>query len=398
MGTIRVITAIFLLFLVSTETKSQQISTRKREIALHAEQARQFLSANQPDQAIPEFRAIISLDPNNVDAHGNLGVLLFFKEDFAPAIPELKAALKLQPTLWKIQALLGMAEKRTGDVGGSIANLERAFPKLEERDIQIKAGMELVEIYSGRGELNRAAGVVDFLRDKYPTDTGVLYASYRIHSDLAGESMLSLSLVAPHSGQMHQVMAHELARQGQMEAAIANYREALKINPNLPGLHFELAEALNVSDTPKGKEEAKKEYEAALSVNEFDEKAECRLGAIAYQADDLKGSFSHYSRAAQLKPDDPEANLGLAKSLMAMKESQKAQALLEHAVQLDPTNFETHFRLATIYRLNGRVADAKNELDQYQKFRNMKETLRKIYQEMRVQPARQEREEEMDSR
>jgi len=66
----------------------------------------------------------------------------------------------------------------------------------------------------------------------------VLYASYRIYSDLSGESMLSLSLVAPESARMHQLMAHELERHGDDEAAIRNYREALKLDPRLPGLHF----------------------------------------------------------------------------------------------------------------------------------------------------------------
>src|SRR5271169_7212073 len=32
------------------------------------------------------------------------------------AIPQFRAALKLRPSLWKIQALLGIAEKRTGDL------------------------------------------------------------------------------------------------------------------------------------------------------------------------------------------------------------------------------------------------------------------------------------------
>lgn len=393
MGPIRLIVVI-VLFLAAQESKSQQTDSRQREIARHAQQAQRFLRENHPDQAIPEFRAILTVDPNNVDARANLGVLLFFRGDYALAIPELQAALKLKPTLWKVEALLGMAQKRTGNVKSAITDLEQSFPKVGEQDIQIEVGMELVEIYSGTNDLDKAARIVDLLRNKYPTDVGVVYASYRIHSDLAGESMLSLSLVAPHSGQMHQIMAHELAKQGQMEAAIGNFREALRIDPKLPGIHFELAEALNASDSQEERVEAKHEYETALSSNPLDEKSECRLGAIAYQTGDLQSSLSHYTRAAQLQPDDSEALLGLAKDLLEVKETQKAQGLLERAVQVDPTSGVAHFRLATVYRLQGKIADAKRELEEYQKLKDMKAKLRKIYQQMRVQPMKQDSEEE----
>jgi hypothetical protein len=68
---------------------------------------RAFLKENRRGLAIPEFRVIVVLDPNNVDARGNLGVLLFFQSAHADAIPQRRAALRLRPTLWKIQARLG---------------------------------------------------------------------------------------------------------------------------------------------------------------------------------------------------------------------------------------------------------------------------------------------------
>src|SRR5215472_10578476 len=110
--------------------------------------------------------------------------------------------------------------------------------------------MELIEIYYGSSQLEKAATAVNVLRQVAPENTDVLYTSFRIYSDLAGESMLTMAMVAPKSARMHQMMAQEMAREGNTDGAIAHYREAVKLDPHVPGLHFELAEALNLSTNP----------------------------------------------------------------------------------------------------------------------------------------------------
>lgn len=386
--------AVLAVLLFSSTLAFAQELTVQQQVALHKQRAQEFLRAKALDRAITEFRSILVLDPDNVDARGNLGVLLYFHGDYQEAVSDLEATLKLEPALWKVQAVLGMAQRRLGDGTNALNNLEQAFPRIEDNGIQTEVGMELVEIYAGGEQLAKAAGVLQTLREKFPTDLEVLYASYRIYSDLAGESMLSLSLVGPHSAQMHQLMAHELARQGDMNAAIQNYREALKVDPNLPGLHFELAEALNAGGAQQDKAEAKKEYEAALSVNNFDEKSECRLARMAYDAGDMQGAFSRYSNAERLQPDDPEAGLGLAKVLIARDETAKAQALVQRVLQIDPTNAEAHFRLAAIFRLERRFDDSKQEIQQFQKYKEIKEKLKQIYHDMRVRPVDEDTEED----
>ena len=379
---IRSVPAI-LLFLGSLQSAAQSGASRQQQIEAHNRQAQQYLKENRADLASAELRSIIALDPNNVDAHGNLGVMLFFQGDYADAIPQLRAALKLQPGLWKIEALLGMSEKRTSDAQGAIDDLEKAFPKLQEEKIRIEAGMELIEIYNGTGDLDKAAAIVSVLRGSYPTNVDVLYASYRIYSDLAGESMLSLSMAAPDSARMHQVMAHEMARQGDTEAAIRNYRQALTLAPQLPGLHFELAEALHAASSSTEKREAEGEYKAALAVNPFDEESERRLGEIAAERGDQKEAYEYYSRALQLQPNDAEANIDLAK-LISISQPEKAEALLQRALQLDPTIAVAHYRLSILYRNAGRTADAQHELEAYRQYKQMKDKLRGVYREMRL--------------
>ena len=337
--------------------------------------------------AAAEFAAIIALDPKNVDARGNLGVLLFFQGKYAESIPHFRAALKMQPELWKIQALLGVAEKRTGDAQEARGYLEKAFPQVREEKVRVETGMELIDLYSQTGDLNKAAATVGVLRELEPTNEAILYSAYRIYSDLTDESILSLMVVAPKSAHMHELMAHELAKHGHTAEAIENFRVAIKIDPQLPGLHYELAEMLYASS--EGREEAAGEYKKALALNPMDDSSECRPGDIASQKSDLKEAHERYSRDVQLRPDDAEASLGLAKVLMAMGQLEKAEQILLRAVQLDPTSAVAHFRLSALYRRAGRVADAQRELEQYQKYRAMKEKLRDLYHTMRVEPAKE---------
>src|SRR6202166_4040658 len=131
------ISLVSVLLLAATSCFSQSASSPQQQVQEHTRKAQEYLRENRPDLALPEFKAIIALEPNNVDARGNLGVLLSFQGAYAEAIPQLRAALKLQPGIWKIQALLGMAEKRTGDSNAARNNLEKAFPNLKEKKIRI---------------------------------------------------------------------------------------------------------------------------------------------------------------------------------------------------------------------------------------------------------------------
>jgi tetratricopeptide (TPR) repeat protein len=355
----------------------------QQQIEGHTRQAREFLKNNQTDLAIREFSLIVGLDPNHLDARNNLGVLLFFRGDCAQAVPHLRAAVKLQPTLAKTQALLGMCEKRTGDIARAEADLKESLPRLQEEKLKVETGMELIELYYGAGEFEQAATVVRMLRQLKPDDPDLLYTAYRIHSALTDEATLRIAMSAPGSPRMHQVMAQELARQGNTEGAIAHYREALKIDPRLPGAHFDLGEMLSLASDQEG---ARKEYQAALAVNPSDAKSECRLGELASRESDLQSASAHFSRALQLQPNDIDSAVGMAKVLIATKQPEKAQPLLERAVKLEPYDAPIRYHLAMVYRGMGRTADSRRELAEFQRLKDLKEKLKQTYRDMRLQP------------
>ncbi len=381
-----VVSALFLLSAISIASAGQTPPDAKDQIAQHERMAQQYLREQRPDLAIPELKEIVALDPNNVQARANLGVLLFFRADYANSLPQLRAAINLQPDLWKVKSLLGMAEEHTADLEDARRDLEASFPMIEEKKLKIEVGLDLVGLYTASSDLDLAANIVGQLKKAYPDDPEVLYAAYRTYADLSGESMLSLSLVAPDSAQMHQVLAHEEIREGNTNAAVAQFRKAIALDANLPGVHYELAELLNTSQDPAVKKEAEQEYLAALAANPQDEKAICRLGEIAAEEGDGQKAFDEYTKAVALRPADSDAKLGLAKALIQINQPEKAQALLEQTVQLDPTNATAHYRLATFYRQQGRLEDAKRQLDIYQGLRKEKDKLRSVYKDLLIQP------------
>jgi|HubBroStandDraft_6_1064221.scaffolds.fasta_scaffold20982_3 Tfp pilus assembly protein PilF len=369
---------------------------KQQEFAAHMQKATDYLRQKQPALAIPEFQAAVAIEPENVDAQANLGVLLFFQGKTADSIPHFRAALrgqtqKPQPGLVKIQGLLGMAENRTLDFPDARKDMEAAFPALalpgqQDLRFEVQLGLELVGLDTASGDLDKAAAVIAQLRKADPDNPEVLYAGYRTYSDLAGESMLALSLAAPDSAQMHQLLAHEDARQGNTDLAIAQDRKAIAIDPHLPGVHFEFAELLRTSSDETVKKEAEQEYRTALRENPQDEKAILRLAEIDARKGNSEMSYEEYTKAVELQPADADAKLGLAKTLTAMNQSDKALPLLEAAVQLEPTNATAHYRLATLYRKAGRLDDADREVELYQKFKDMKEKLSALYKELQVQP------------
>jgi cytochrome c-type biogenesis protein CcmH/NrfG len=377
-----VLCALLLLPLAAFPAASQTAALKKQQASQHARAAQQYLQQQRPDLAIPELQKVVALEPQNVDARGNLGVLLFFRGDYAGAVPQLRVAVKLKPDLWKLQGLLGLAEAHTGDAQASRADLEAAH--LTEQKFKTEVGNALLNSYTSTGETEKAATVASDLLADNPTDTALLYSSYRLYSDLTDKALLTMALSDPDGALMHEMMARELARHGDEAQAIVNLREALKINPHLPGAHFDLGELLYNSSNDALKAQAEPEFQAALADNPADEKAHLMLGEIAAKRGDTKTAFSEYSRAVELQPNDPDALVELGKVLMTMNENDKAQQTFEQAVKTDPSNTVARYRLSMLYRRQGKTAEAEQQMIDYKKYKDMSSKLEKIFHDMRV--------------
>lgn len=345
----------------------------------------QDLQQQQPDRAIPVLRKIVALEPNDVDALGNLGVLLYFQGQYPEAAARLRSALQLQPGLYKIQALLGIAEERMGNLDGARTDLKTAFRHLQDKKIQIEAGLALIEDDTAEGKLDQAASAAAELQSAAPDDPYILSVVYQVYSRLMDQTLLSMVVVAPDSAEMQIMMAHELVRQGDNPAAIAEYQKALRLNPKLPGAHYELAELLHLSSNPKLQAQAGPEYKAALAVNQYDEGSWRGLGEVEASNENWKAAEQDFKRALALQPSDGEAQTDMAKMLTYMKHPHQAMALLQEAVKEDPTNIVAHYRLSMLYRQAGQPAAAKQEMAAFLHYKALQDQFSKVFRQIRVQ-------------
>ena len=374
---------VTILFSSTLYPNSVLAQTTLRSPEDHEQRAHQFLTEKKPELAIPEFRAVLAADPGNLDAQANLGVLLYFRGDYAGAAPLLKQAVAQKPDLSKIRALLGLSEKALGQGAEARVDLEAAVPQLAEPAVRVQAGLALIELDVAVQDLDRAASTVALLRQVAPLDPRVLYTAYRIATDQASEAMLSLSVAAPESAQMHQAMAHELERARDLPATIANLRKAAELDPALPGINYELAEALRSSDDPKLRAEAEAQYKLALDRNPHDARSAAQLGDLAAARGELPAAATQYRQALAIDPKLPEAAIGLAYIDAQNGDFAEAASMLEEVIAADPTIALAHYRLNVVYRKLNRPDDAKRELAAYQRYKEIRERMRTIYKQMR---------------
>ena len=217
-----------------------------------------------------------------------------------------------------------------------------------------------------RGAADRGVG------KDYPADADVLYVSADYHMKAWNDAIYRMYQKTPASYRVDQLSAEVFETQGKYTEAVAEYRKAIGKNPKAIDLHYRLGRAmLQQSHDPGGaRTGAAKSSKRNWRLNPSDAVAEYQVGQILAAEQKKPEAAAHFERAAELRPDFPEALIAVAKLRSEAKRYAEAIALLERAVKLQPRNETAHYNLMLAYRNAGRAADAqreKAELDKLQK-------------------------------
>ena len=150
-------------------------------------------------------------------------------------------------------------------------------------------------------------------------------------------------------------LGEAIARQGNSEAAMVEYREALKIRP-----HY--AEAMNNLGVQlikqKRLEEAIAMLQQALKVETNSSVIHNNLGQALSDAGSYDAAILMFREAVRLRPEYPKAQHNWGLALAGKRQVAEAIMHFEEAVRLDPYYFEAHNNLGIAYYAQGRLDDA----------------------------------------
>jgi Tfp pilus assembly protein PilF len=262
---------------------------------------------------------------------------------------------------------LALAE--SGHCSEALPSLKSSIAALKDKELERKIGLDGVRCAM---TLHRSGAALEFLRvlaRDFPQDPDVLYMTVHAYSDLSASAAQELARSAPSSYQARELLAESFESQGKWDEAEKQYRAILKLEPNLPGIHFRLGRALlsKPNPGPDVAADAKQEFEQELRIDPRNAGAEYVLGELARQSQQWEEAVNRFSRAAKLDPQFGEAFLGLGASLVSEKQYAEAILPLETAVRLEPRNPDAHYTLALAYTRAGRKEDGEKEFAIHQR-------------------------------
>ena len=331
--------------------------------------------AGQYVEAEGYFTAVLKASPNHPDGNHNMGVLAVKIGKHEAALPFLRKAVDVNPSIeqyWASYVRTLMALGRDKDAQlvvdearskGVSANLLRILSKLTAaKSERPKEGPpkdiidQLINLYN-RGQLANVVRLAEALAEQYP---GSLFIWNMLGAAAAQSGQLDKSICAfekmvainPSSAEPYYNMGIALQTQGKLDDAIASYEKALSLKAD----YAEACNNLGVALKDRGDlGEAIASYKKALSLKPDYAEACNNMGLALKDRGDLGEAIASYKKALSLKPDYAEAcnNMGLA--LKDQGKFDDAIASYEKALSLRPDYAEAYYNLGIAFQNHGQL-------------------------------------------
>ena len=231
------------------------LGCKERQIRIHFENAERYRIEGRLDAAMDEYRAVLAMDPEAVDARNNLGFLHDKVGRPDSALFHYRHAIVADPAFVEAHFNMGVVFARLGRVDSAETAYGRAV-RLEPTHHEARNNLGVVLETQGRVEAaieqyQKATEADPSFAEAYHNLGRVLFLSGKSAESI--EAYRKTIEIRPNLAQAHNDLGTALAQTEAVDAAISHYERALAIDPdfelarrNLEGVK-EMKESLNRS-------------------------------------------------------------------------------------------------------------------------------------------------------
>lgn len=351
----------------------------------HYRRAAAALSANDYSRAAAELRDCVRLDPKRAEFRYAFAVALSQTGDLIGARQAIEQCLRLQPAFRGAHLL-------AGNILAASSNPKAALPHFQEAqksdpsnpEIMNSLGLALADL----GRFKEAARQFSSLTQLKPDFPGGYYnlglCFMNLHDfSSAATSFQKLLKLVPHHEKGRIQLANALLADAQqqpglgprLQEAAEAYRDAIRLRPQDPDLHFNLAFALaRLGDN----QSALEHYNQVIRLQPNYALARFNLGLTSYFLGNWTAAEDHLRRALEKKEESFWSAYYLGSALVKLKKIEEAVIRLTEAASLNGKHPGVHFQLASVYRLKGDLDRARKESGLFQELSAQEETERNV--------------------
>jgi tetratricopeptide (TPR) repeat protein len=252
------------------------------------------------------------------------GVQLYQQRQFAAAESELRRSLAIRPEDAQSRLYLARTLLELGRVPEALAEIDRALSGQTDPEIQFQAG--------------------------------------KILRQLAEQRFADLERLAPDSAAVRELAARRYEQQGNLAAALREYRAAIAKEPGRPGLHYA---AGNILWRMRDLDSSTEELRAELARTPHHGLANLRLGQVFLAQNQAAQAVTFLEHAVDAMPESAEARRELGKAYRGLGRTTDARSQWEIVAKIQPDDVEVHYLLGNLYRQLGDAERAQRELSRH---------------------------------
>jgi len=217
----------------------------------HQNLAASYIQLNQLDDAVSQLREALKLSPDSPQLHYNLGLAFKMQDDASAAIPEFEAAEKLDPTEPEPAYALGLLYLQAGRYEDAARELNASLKLRPENG---DGWATLGSVYNNLGKLPEAVSALQEAIRQMPDqpDPRLTLAAVLVKQNQTAEATAERKKAADlmranMNRQRAEVACHSgtsLLKDGKLDDAIVEFRNALSYDQNYTDAHLGLADAL----------------------------------------------------------------------------------------------------------------------------------------------------------